>query len=110
MRPDRMTTKSQEAFREGLELAVTNGNPELYPEHLLAAMLIQDGGVASPLLQNAGSDVAALEAALKRRIASFPKVSGGAEPGLARRTLEVVRKAEEEAKSLKDDFVSVEHY
>jgi ATP-dependent Clp protease ATP-binding subunit ClpB len=105
-----MTTKSQEAFREGLELAVTQGNPELYPEHLLAAMLTQDGGVASPLLQNAGSDVAALEAALKRRIAGFPKVSGGAEPGLSRRTLEIVRKAEEEAKSLKDDFVSVEHY
>ncbi len=105
-----MTSKSQEAFREGLELAVSNGNPELYPEHLLAAMLTQDGGVARPLLQNAGTDVAALELALKRRIASFPKVSGGAEPGLARRTLEVVRKAEEEAKSLKDDFVSVEHY
>ncbi len=105
-----MTTKSQEAFREGLELAVTHGNPELYPEHLLAAMLTQDGGVASPLLQNAGSDVAALEAALKRRIASFPKVAGGAEPGLSRRTLEIVRKAEEEAKPLKDDFVSVEHY
>ena len=40
----------------------------------------------------------------------MPRVTGGAEPGLARRTLEVFRKAEDEAKSLKDDFVSVEHF
>jgi ATP-dependent Clp protease ATP-binding subunit ClpB len=105
-----MTTKSQEAFREALDISARNGNPELLPEHLLRAMLEQEDGVARPLLQKAGADLAALEAAVEKRIQGFPKVSGGAEPGLGRRTSELLRKAEDEAKALKDDFVSVEHF
>ena len=46
MRPDKMTTKSQEAFREAVDQASRRGNPELTPEHVLAAMLLQEGGVA----------------------------------------------------------------
>jgi ATP-dependent Clp protease ATP-binding subunit ClpB len=110
MRPDRMTTKSREAFQDAIERASRLGNPELYPEHLLAAMLDQEGGVASPLLQKAGADVSVLRDAVARKLEGFPKVSGGAEPGLSRRALEVVRKADDEAKALKDDYISVEHY
>ena len=110
MRPDRMTTKSQEAFREAIEQASRKGNPELQPEHLLGAALLQDGGVAGPVLQKAGGAGEALTAALLARSAGLPRVSGGNEPGLSRRMLEVVRKADDEAKALKDDFVSVEHY
>ena len=51
MRPDRMTTKSREAFQSAIEHASRRGNPELQPEHLLLAMLEQEGGVAGPLLQ-----------------------------------------------------------
>jgi ATP-dependent Clp protease ATP-binding subunit ClpB len=110
MRPDKMTTKSQEAFRDAVERASRRGNPELYPEHVLAAALAKEGGVESPLLQKAGADLPGLERALAARVEGFPLVKGGAEPSLSRRTLEVVRKAEDEAKTLKDDFVSVEHY
>jgi ATP-dependent Clp protease ATP-binding subunit ClpB len=110
MRPDRMTTKSREAFQEAASRASRFGNPELQPEHLLAAMLDQEGGVAAPLLQKAGADVSALREATARKVDGYPRVSGGAEPGLSRRTLEVIRRGEEEAKKLKDDFVSVEHY
>ncbi len=110
MRPDRMTTKSQEAFREAIEQTSRRGNPEVLPEHLLVAMLAQDDGVAGPVLQKAGADVATLARAAEAKIDGLPRVTGGAEPGLSRRALEVVRKAEEEAKALKDDFVSVEHY
>jgi len=110
MHPDRMTTKSQEAIRDALTLASRRGNPELYPEHLLAALLAQDGGVAGPLVQKAGGDVDALQKATTERLEGFPRVSGGAEPNLSRRMLEVVRKAEDEAKTLKDDFTSVEHF
>ena len=42
MRPDRLTTKSQEAVRDALNRAGRNGNPEVTPEHLLTAMLAQD--------------------------------------------------------------------
>ncbi len=111
MRPDRMTTKSQEAFREAADLASRRGNPELVPEHLVKAMLAQDGGVLRPLLAKAGGDPAALEQRLDTYLDKLPRVSGAsAEPGLARRTMEILRKAEDEAKTLKDDFVSVEHF
>jgi ATP-dependent Clp protease ATP-binding subunit ClpB len=110
MRPDRMTTKSREAFQEAASRASRFGNPELQPEHLLAATLDQEGGVAAPLLQKAGADVSALRDAVARKVEGFPRVSGGAEPNLSRRALEVIRRADDEAKKLKDDFVSVEHY
>ncbi len=110
MRPERMTTKSREAFQDALDRASRFGNPELQPEHLLSAMLDQDGGVASPLLQKAGVDVSALRDAVARRVEGFPKVSGGAQPNLSRRALEVIRRADDEAKKLKDEYVSVEHY
>jgi ATP-dependent Clp protease ATP-binding subunit ClpB len=110
MRPERMTTKSREAFQEGASRASRFGNPELQPEHLLLAMLEQEGGVAAPVLQKAGVDVSALRDAVARKVEGFPRVSGGAEPGLSRRALEVIRRADDEAKKLKDDYVSVEHY
>ena len=110
MRPERMTTKSREAFQEGIDRAARFGNPELQPEHWLSAMLDQDGGVAAPLLQKAGADVAALRSSLAAKIEGLPRVSGGAQPALSRRSLELVRRADDEAKKLKDDYVSVEHY
>ena len=105
-----MTTKSREAFQEGLSRASRFGNPELQPEHLLSAMLEQEGGVAAPLLQKTGADAAALRGAVAVKVAGLPRVTGGAEPTLSRRTLEVIRRADDEAKQLKDEYVSVEHY
>ena len=110
MRPDRMTTKSQEAFRAASDIASRRGNPEIVPEHLMLAMLEQDEGIALPLFRKAGGDGDKLKQSLTSHLEKLPKISGGAEPTLSRRTMEVVRKAEDEAKTLKDDFVSVEHY
>jgi ATP-dependent Clp protease ATP-binding subunit ClpB len=110
MRPERMTTKSREAFQDALDRASRFGNPELQPEHVLSGMLEQEGGVAAPLLQKAGADLGRLRDALARKVEGLPRVTGGAEPALSRRTLEVIRKADDEAKQLKDDYVSVEHY
>ncbi|MDB4943780.1 MAG: ClpB protein [Labilithrix sp.] len=111
MRPDRLTTKSHEALREAIDLAARRGNPELVPEHLMRAMLAQDGGIALPLFQKAGGDSAPLEKRLDTYLDKLPKVGGNAaEPSMSRRTMEVLRKAEDEAKILKDDFVSVEHF
>jgi ATP-dependent Clp protease ATP-binding subunit ClpB len=110
MRPDRMTTKSQEAFRAAADLASRRGNPELTPEHLIREMFDQEGGIALPIFLKAGGDPDALLRRVDEYIAKLPRVTGGAEPTLSRRTMEVIRRAEDEAKSLKDDFVSVEHY
>ena len=104
-----MTTKAQEAVRTAVDLASRRGNPELYPEHLLRAVVDQDGGVGGPLLQKAGADPAQLLRLLDAKIDAYPRVSGGAEPGLSRRGLALLQKAEDEASALKDDFISTEH-
>src|SRR5689334_5251451 len=109
MRPDRMTTKSQEALRAAADIAARRGNPEIVPEHLILAMLEQDGGIALPLFTKAGGSSDALLRRAEEHVGKLPQVSGGAEPTLSRRTLELLRRAEDEAKALKDDFVSVEH-
>ena len=110
MRMDRLTTKSQEALRAAVDAATQRGNPEVIPEHLLVALLEQDGGVAAPLVQRAGADPKALVRDLSERIDKLPRVSGGSEPSFGRRTVPLLNQAETEAKHLKDDYVSVEHY
>ena len=110
MRPDRMTTKSQEAFRAAADLASRRGNPEITPEHLIRAMVEQEGGVALPIFQKAVGNPDALLQSVDDYVEKLPRVSGGAEPTLSRRTMEILRKAEDEAKGLKDDFISVEHF
>jgi len=110
MRTDHLTTKSQQLLEAALEHAVRNGHPEVQPEHLLRAALEQKDGVAPGLLERAGVKVATLARDVEERLAQLPRVSGGAEPRLGSRTLAVWTAADDEAKHLKDDFVSVEHF
>jgi ATP-dependent Clp protease ATP-binding subunit ClpB len=63
-----MTSKSQEAFRAALDRTSRRGNPELLPEHLVAALLDQEGGVAQPLLSKAGSDTSALAKLVEQKL------------------------------------------
>ncbi|XXU45583.1 ATP-dependent chaperone ClpB [Sorangium sp. So ce1014] len=104
-----MTTKAQEAIREAVDFGSRRGNPELYPEHIVRAIVGQDGGVGAPLVQKAGADPAGLLRLLDAKIDTYPRVSGGAEPNLSRRALTVLQKAEDEAKALKDEYISTEH-
>src|SRR5690606_7863351 len=110
MRMDRLTTKSQEALRAAVDVATRRGNPELIPEHILVAILEQEGGVGSALVERAGARARELAADLGERIDKLPRVSGGAEPSFGRRTTPFLNQAEDEAKRLKDDYVSVEHF
>jgi ATP-dependent Clp protease ATP-binding subunit ClpB len=110
MRMDRLTTKSQEALRAAIDGAGKRGNPEVIPEHLLVAILEQEGGVGAPLVERAGVQTKALVSDLSQRIEGLPRVSGGAEPSFGRRAVPLLNQAEEEAKRLKDDYVSVEHF
>ncbi|HYO94339.1 MAG TPA: ATP-dependent chaperone ClpB [Polyangiaceae bacterium] len=110
MRMDRLTTKSQEALRAAVDAATRRGNPEVIPEHLLTAILQQDGGVGTPLLERAGARAQDVARDLAPRIESLPRVAGGSEPTFGRRAMPILNQAEEEAKRLKDDYVSVEHF
>src|SRR5690606_29494396 len=77
---------------------------------LMLAILGQRDGVGPALVERAGAQVRALEGEFRANLETLPKVSGGSSPSLSRRTLTLVAKAEDEAKRLKDDFVSVEHF
>jgi len=107
---DQMTTKSREALSAAMDMAVRQGHPELFPAHLLLAILGQKDGVGPALVERTGASVRALEGEFRQQLEGLPKVSGGAAPSLHRRSLQLLNKAEDEAKRLKDDFVSVEHF
>ena len=110
IRPDRMTIKAQEAFREAGEEARRLGNPVVNDAHLLLALVRQAEGVVTPLLQKAGVNVARLTDEVQREIARFPKQEGsGAEPSFSRELHRVFDRAEEDARKLGDAYVSTEH-
>ncbi|HSC58385.1 MAG TPA: ATP-dependent chaperone ClpB [Gemmatimonadales bacterium] len=110
VRPDRLTLKGQEAFRDALADARARGNPVANDAHLLLALLAQPEGVVRPLLQKAGVNVTDLTAQVTREIDRFPTQSGEAgEPALSREVNGAFDRAEREAKTLGDAFVSTEH-
>ncbi len=109
MRLDRLTTKTREGLAAAQQLANELGSPELQPEHVVLALLAQEGGVAVPILQKAGGDAKALGDAVRARVQGMPKVKGGAESALSRRTRQVLTDAWTETETMKDEFTSAEH-
>jgi ATP-dependent Clp protease ATP-binding subunit ClpB len=107
--PDRLTVKAGEAFNEAIGMARRNGNPLVYDGHLFLALLGQDEGIVIPLLHKLGANVADLRARLEREVERYPKQSGGGQPSASRELNQVLDKAEEEARALKDEYVSTEH-
>ncbi len=106
---ERLTTKTREALQAAQGEALRLGNPEVTPEHLFVAVLAQEDGIGRPLVEKAGGNAAQLRRAFEERVKALPKAHGGAEPRLARRALDVLTQAEDQAKQLRDDFLSVEH-
>jgi ATP-dependent Clp protease ATP-binding subunit ClpB len=101
---NKLTIKSQEAVATAQELARHMGNPELYPEHLLLALLDQE------LPQQLVSDAAALRAQAEATLGSKPRVEGlQQQPTVSRAFSEVLDRASAEARSMEDDYVSTEH-
>jgi len=111
--PERLTQKTQEALQAAQTRALRHGHTEVEPEHLLVALLEQQGGLVPRLLAGMDVDVAALLADAEREVARRPRVSGpGAAPGqvyVSRALSELLDQAGQEAQRLRDDYVSVEH-
>jgi ATP-dependent Clp protease ATP-binding subunit ClpB len=110
---NRLTQKSQEAVHDAQTKALRFGHQEVDGEHLLLALLEQSEGLVPPLLSRAGADVDRLREDLERELGRRPRVTGsGAEPGkvyVTARLNRVLEAAENEARRLKDEYVSVEH-
>jgi len=110
---NRFTEKMQDAVRAAQSLAVQHGNQQVDVEHLLLALLDQEGGLAPSILNKSDVRVDALRKRIQQEIDRLPKVSGqGISPDqvyVTPRITKLLTKAEEEAKHLKDEYTSVEH-
>ena len=105
---EKLTIKSGEAVAAAQELARRAGNPELTPDHLTIALLDQE--LPRTLVQRSGSTVETVRAEAEGRLAQQPSVSGGsAQPQAGAGLRRVLDDAFDEAASLGDEFVSVEH-
>ncbi|HWP58949.1 MAG TPA: ATP-dependent chaperone ClpB [Candidatus Acidoferrales bacterium] len=110
---NRLTEKSQEALRRAQALAVRRNHQAVDAEHLLAALLEDEEGLAAAFLAAAGIAPSAARDQIAEELNRVPQVSG---PGteaqqvyVTQRLARLLTQAEEEAKALKDDYVSVEH-
>ncbi|WP_027716087.1 ATP-dependent chaperone ClpB [Desulfuromonas sp. TF] len=110
---NKMTIKTQEALQGAQNIALKRGHIEVDGEHLLLALLEQEGGLIPRLLQRMDVPVDDFTRAVREELDKRPSVSGpGVEAGkiyVTQRFNKLLLKAEEEAARLKDDFVSVEH-
>ena len=108
MNTQNFTQKTIEAIQNAQNIASENENQALMPEHLLYSLLDQDGGLIPSLFGKMGVDSNAVLAELDSYISTLPKVSGG-DMYLSAETDRIIRAAEKAAKSMKDEYVSVEH-
>ncbi len=113
MNLNRYTEKAQDSMARAQSAAVSRQNQSVDVEHLLAALLEDDQGLAASILKLAGADRAAIRQKLQAELEKIPRVSGtGADAGqvyVTQRLGRVLARAEQEAGKLKDEYVSVEH-
>ncbi len=113
MNQDKYTVKSMEAIREAQEIVIRNQNMQIDQQHLLYALLNQEGGLIPQLMKKLHIDAARMKTACDREIQRIPKVTG---PGreadkvyISQSVDAVFAEAEQQAETMKDEFVSVEH-
>ena len=107
-----LTTKFREGLQAAQKAAAAGGRAEIYPAEVLLALVKQDGGVLSAVLQKANIDPGRISKALEAWLGKQPRQQGaiagtaGIGPGLDR----VLNAAEEQRKNMGDDYLSVEHF
>src|SRR5438094_5569467 len=110
---NRMTRKVQEALQSAGGIATRRSHQGIDVEHLLLALLEQPDGLAPNLLEAAGVAPRAVEEAIERELARRPQVSGPAggpsQTFITQRLSQLLTKAEDEMRALKDEYLSVEH-
>ena len=109
MNAQNYTQKTIEAIQTAQSMALENHNNYIMPEHLLYALIDQDGGLIPSLLGKMGVDCNALLSELDTEISRLPKVGGDASVYLSQDTNRVIAAAEKAAKSMGDEYLSVEH-
>ena len=109
MKVERFTDKAREAIGEAAEIAKQHSNGQIEVEHLLDALLSQEGGVVQQIIQKVGGNLAEAKHTVKSDIERMPRVYGGSEPGISSRLRKVLENAWREMSNFKDEYLSVEH-
>ncbi|MCB9477206.1 MAG: ATP-dependent chaperone ClpB [Deltaproteobacteria bacterium] len=110
MRMDKLTVKSQEALAEAGNIAGKRGHQAIDAEHLALALIEQQGGVVSSILEKLGADKGAIRARLQQHLDGLPKVQGAsADQYISPAFKNLLDLAQVEADRLKDDYISTEH-
>jgi ATP-dependent Clp protease ATP-binding subunit ClpB len=110
MQADRFTVKSQEAMAAAQRLAGARHNPEVAPPHLLLALLEQEGGIVVPVMRRAGADPERVRRRANEAADLLPTVTGEAtSPALGTPLIDLLKRADEEARGMGDEYVSSEH-
>ncbi|MDX2380782.1 MAG: Clp protease N-terminal domain-containing protein, partial [Acidimicrobiia bacterium] len=107
--PKQWTLKTQEAFSAAIDLAKERSNPELTPDHLLSALMRQDGTIVPGVLAKLGQAPLMVRNKADEAVEKLPQAYGGAEPRMSRDLTDMVGRAERYQKDLRDDYLSAEH-
>lgn len=108
---NKFTVKAQEIVQTAIEIAQNYNNQILEPEHILAALVQETGNIAETIMQKAGGNVNRLKVKVNELLESLPKVSGAGigNQQMSNQMAKLFDSAAEEARNLKDEYVSTEH-
>ena len=111
MNTEKLTTKSRDAVTAAVRQALTNGNPNAEPEHLLHGLLLTPDNTVAPLLEALGANAEAVDRAAQAAISKLPSSTGSSvtQPALSGAFARVLASAETLAEKLGDQFVATEH-
>jgi ATP-dependent Clp protease ATP-binding subunit ClpB len=110
MRFDKFTQKAQEAVIEAQNLAQEYNHPAIEPEHILKALLEQEGGVVPAVINRIGADIAMLQQSIEQSLAQKPRATGtSVQVGMSREVAQILEDAEQIAENMKDEYTSTEH-
>ncbi len=111
MKLDKLTVKAQEAIAASRDLAVNRHHAEVRPEHLLIALIDQEGGVVSRILGKLGADPRVVRADVEKHLERLPRATGASlDVDASRPFKDLWADAVREAHNMKDDFTSTEHF
>ena len=109
MKIEQFTEKAREAISEANELAKQYNHSQIEAEHLLAALLAQEGGVVQQIIQKVGGNLATAQRMVTSDLERLPRVYGGSEPGISPRLRKLLENAWQEMGKFHDEYLSVEH-
>src|SRR6202165_3277299 len=109
MNVEHFTEKAREAISDAAQLARERNHNQVEVEHLLAALLAQEGGVVQQIIAKVGGNLAAAQRIINEELERMPHVFGGSEPGISPRLRKVLEDAWREMGTFHDEYLSVEH-